>query len=199
MGKWLAEKSSQGDPQPELAPLQKLKQPPADETPARALKIAPPEPAKQKAAVEKSMQQPVLSEASSVLSGEPAGIVAEPIPQQTPVVSDQEIDGKSSPQTRERRSHSRSRIKPIRYIELGADNGGVLLNIGEGGLAVNAAMPLSMVDVPTIHIQCTGSQDWIEVSGQLAWIGESKKEAGNRVIKLKEEESPENGHPDPRE
>ena len=188
IGKWLAEESSQGEPQPELAPLPKLEQPPADETPARALKISPPEPAKQKAAVEKSMQQPVLSEASSVLSGEPAGIVAEPIPQQTPVVSDQEIDGKSSPQTRERRSHSRSRIKPISYIELGADNGGVLLNIGEGGLAVNAAMPLSMVDVPTIRIQCTGSQaDWIEVSGQLAWIGESKKEAGIRFIKLTEE------------
>src|SRR5207245_6002653 len=79
-------------------------------------------------------------------------------------------------------------IKPISYIELGADNGGVLLNIGEGGLAVNAAMPLSMVDVPTIRIQCTGSQaDWIEVSGQLAWIGESKKEAGIRFIKLTEE------------
>jgi TonB family protein len=65
---------------------------------------------------------------------------------------------------------------------LGQDNGGLLLNISEGGLAVTTAMTLAEKDLPSIGIEFKGPREQIEVSGQIAWINESRREAGIRFV-----------------
>src|SRR6267142_2499071 len=67
------------------------------------------------------------------------------------------------------------------------DNGGMLLNSGEGGFAIATAECVTGDGFPSIRIQFTGSMDLIDVSGQVAWISESKREAGIRFVNLKEE------------
>src|SRR5229473_6137531 len=117
----------------------------------------------------------------------PAVVLADAPDQLTQIAADNRNYGDGSPQLRERRIHRRCQIRPCSYIELGRDNGGMLLNIGEGGLALTAAMILTEGDLPTIRIQFAGPKDEIEVSGQIAWISESKREAGIRFVNLTEE------------
>ena len=87
-----------------------------------------------------------LPEDSSVLTDQPAEIVAELFQQATQATSDNLAGDDCSTHLRERRSHPRQQIRPLSFIELGRDNGGVLLNIGEGGLALTAAMTLTEDD-----------------------------------------------------
>ncbi len=58
----------------------------------------------------------------------------------------------------------------------------MLLNISEGGLAVTTAMTLAAKDLPSIRIEFKEPREQIEVSGQIAWINESRREAGIRFV-----------------
>jgi TonB family protein len=123
-----------------------------------------------------------LPEDSSALINQPAGIVSELFPQSTWAGSDQLAGGDSSAQPGERRVHPRQQIRPISYIDLGRDNGGLLLNISKGGLAVTTAMTLVEKAFPSIRIEFKGPREQIEVSGQIAWINASRREAGIRFV-----------------
>ena len=70
------------------------------------------------------------------------------------------------------------------YVELGADNGGILLNLSEGGFAVQSALALPSRDFPTLRFQVPHVQGWLTASGKIAWISESKKEAGIQFTEL---------------
>lgn len=85
----------------------------------------------------------------------------------------------------ERRNYSRQRMHSLAYVELGQDNGGIVLNVGEGGLAVAAATPLSGDALPRIRFRLPGSASWIETSARIAWIADTKKEAGIVFLDLK--------------
>jgi hypothetical protein len=86
--------------------------------------------------------------------------------------------------TPERRLQPRLRVSSLAYIDLGEDNGGILLNIGEGGVAVQLAMPLLGDDLPQIRLQLPQSKNRIEISGEIAWVSESKKEAGIHFVRV---------------
>jgi len=87
----------------------------------------------------------------------------------------------------DRRVHVRRSVPSLAYVDLGENNGGVILNIGEGGLAVTSVSPL-YADVPArMRFQLPGSADWLEASGEIARISESKKEAGLRFVGLSED------------
>jgi TonB family protein len=86
----------------------------------------------------------------------------------------------------DRRLHARRRVLSLAYVELTENNGGIILNISEGGLVVTAAAPLGDVRLPRMRFQLPGSNDWIEASGEIAWISQSKR-AGIRFIDLTEE------------
>jgi periplasmic protein TonB len=96
-------------------------------------------------------------------------------------------DAGSSLGIAERRAHPRQRVTSIAYIELGDSNGGIVLNVSEEGLALTAVGVLELESLPRIRIQLPRSRDWTEISGQIAWISESKKEAGIRFENLTEE------------
>ncbi len=87
--------------------------------------------------------------------------------------------------TRDRRLHPRTTLSSRAYVELGGANGGMVLNIGETGMAVAAAVPLEVDDCPPrIRLQLPNSGPSMEISAQIVWLAESKKSAGIRFVDL---------------
>src|SRR6266403_953745 len=87
----------------------------------------------------------------------------------------------------DRRIYPRNRIIPLGYIQLGEDNGGIALNVSEGGLAITAAMVLLDDHLPSIRLQFPDAGHWVDVKGEIVWKSESRREAGIRFVDLTEE------------
>src|SRR5438445_6861822 len=84
----------------------------------------------------------------------------------------------------ENRGHMRRKLSPMAYVELGQDNGGILLNLSEGGFAVQSALALTSRDFTGLRFQVPQVQGWLTASGKIAWISDSKKEAGIQFTQL---------------
>jgi TonB family protein len=84
----------------------------------------------------------------------------------------------------DRRFFARRSVRSLAYIDLGDDNGGIVLNMSEGGLAVHSAVTLSGVHLPRIRFQLPQSPDWVEARGEIAWTSETKTLAGILFIGL---------------
>jgi TonB family protein len=87
----------------------------------------------------------------------------------------------------ERRTHVRRRVLSLEYIDLGSSNGGILLNLSEGGMYVQAVASLSADDIPQIGFRLPDSGYLVKTEAQIAWVGESKKDAGIQFLNLPEE------------
>src|SRR4029077_332524 len=88
------------------------------------------------------------------------------------------------PLTTERRQNPRHPVRPTEYIEIGNSNGGIILDISEGGMAVASAQALVGNQTLLFRFQLPRSLEIIETSGQINWIGETKKRAGVRFVDL---------------
>ena len=110
-----------------------------------------------------------------------------PALQERPATSDNQPHVESSVPNPDRRRHLRRRDNSLAYIDLGGNNGGIILNISEGGLMFAAAAPLQGDRLPKMRFQLPGSVDWIEVIGEIAWISDSKREAGVRFLTMRDE------------
>ncbi len=86
----------------------------------------------------------------------------------------------------ERRLHFRRPVASMAYVEIGDDNGGIVLNLGEGGLAIQAAEDLTSDYVSRLRFQLSSASDWVNASGEIVWHGESRKTAGIRFLNLPE-------------
>lgn len=85
------------------------------------------------------------------------------------------------------RAYPRVRIVPLGYLQLGESNGGIALDISEGGVAISTALALANDGcLPSVRLQFPDTVGWVETSGEIAWISESKKEAGVRFVGLSE-------------
>jgi periplasmic protein TonB len=85
----------------------------------------------------------------------------------------------------DRRLHRRCRLPDLSYIELGAGNGGIVLDISEGGLAFQAVTALATDGSPLpIRFQLPRSADWVEAGGRPVWASESGTEAALQFINL---------------
>jgi TonB family protein len=82
------------------------------------------------------------------------------------------------------RGHMRRKLSPMAYVELGQDNGGILLNLSEGGFAVQSALALTSREFPELRFQVPALQGWLAASGRIVWISDSKKEAGIQFTEL---------------
>jgi cell division septation protein DedD len=91
-----------------------------------------------------------------------------------------------NPETPERRLHPRKQLL-FPWIQLGVDNGGIVLNISESGLAMQAVKSLVDGELRAMRFQLPESQTWIETRGRIAWIGASKHTAGVEFVGLPEE------------
>ncbi len=94
--------------------------------------------------------------------------------------------GEESPKASERRLHRRQTVRSLAYIELDQDNGGIVLDACEGGLAVQAAM--SLIDQPLLKVrmQAPQSKSWIEAEARVVWTGDKRKRAGLQFMELSE-------------
>jgi TonB family protein len=70
------------------------------------------------------------------------------------------------------------------YVELGQDNGGILLNLSEGGFAVQSALALTSREFSELRFQVPALQGWLSASGRIVWVSDSKKEAGIQFTEL---------------
>jgi TonB family protein len=80
----------------------------------------------------------------------------------------------------ERRLHLRHRLGAIAYLDIGADNGGIVLNISEDGLELQAVGPLDKQTELRLRIKAPNSQTRIEVSAQIVWLSDTNRQAGVR-------------------
>jgi TonB family protein len=115
------------------------------------------------------------------------GVVASRVPREEQIAPDSLAQSRDPLRHSDRRAHVRRPIASLAYVDLGENNGGIILNIGEGGLAVASAAPLYTDGLARMRFQLPGSGDWLEASGKIARISESKKEAGLRFVELSED------------
>jgi TonB family protein len=87
----------------------------------------------------------------------------------------------------ENRSYARRKLTTMAYVELGQDNGGILLNLGEGGLAVQSALTLAGPEFPDIRFQLPNSKRWLVATGRVTWMSDSRTEAGIQFLDLRPE------------
>ena len=81
----------------------------------------------------------------------------------------------------------RHQVKSLAYLDIGADNGGIVLNISESGLAVHAVSVLPTEPTVDLRLQLHKSCKRLETRAKVAWISDTKKEAGVEFIDLPEE------------
>jgi hypothetical protein len=81
----------------------------------------------------------------------------------------------------ERRVHTRLRVGSGASIDLGEGNRGTLLNVSEGGLALQVAVTLTeRPHIPLIRFGLPISESRVEIKGQISWVSESRREVGIR-------------------
>ena len=94
---------------------------------------------------------------------------------------------KDSPHSGERRRFTRQRLCSLAYLDIGPDNGGMVLNLSETGLALQAFNPLIGQTRVDLRIQPPKSRKRIQATAEITWLSESKTEAGLKFIELAED------------
>src|SRR5271163_3695703 len=86
----------------------------------------------------------------------------------------------------DRRSYARQPIRTLAYVELDEGNGGIILNISEGGVLVQAVTSLMEDLLPGVRFQLSESDGWVETHARITWTTESRKLAGLEFVDLAE-------------
>lgn len=110
-----------------------------------------------------------------------------PAPELRPVVAEETQQNTSSSHIPERRSQPRRRVMSLEYLDLGDSNGGIIVNLGEDGMYIQAVASLSPDRVTNLSFRIPDSGYPIETSGNIVWVGESKKDAGIQFDNLPKE------------
>lgn len=87
----------------------------------------------------------------------------------------------------DRRLCARKPVPSLVYVGMGENNGGIVVDISENGLAVASAEPLDADGLVPLTFQVTGDNHRLDVDGEIVWISESKKRAGLRFMDLSED------------
>jgi TonB family protein len=78
----------------------------------------------------------------------------------------------------ERRAAARQLLSTLVYLDIGSDNGGIVVNVSEGGLAIQAVSPIENDPALKLRILPQGRQSRIETEARIAWLGRGHKQAG---------------------
>ncbi len=82
----------------------------------------------------------------------------------------------------ERRQSTRTTVNSIVYINFDSDNGGIVLNVSQGGLCFQSVTPVHANG--TIRFWFSEHNERIEAEGELAWTDETQKTGGLRFTAL---------------
>jgi TonB family protein len=88
--------------------------------------------------------------------------------------------------TQERRHTRRRKVDSVVYVNIGRDNGGVLLDLSEEGMCISVANRLTVASEIRFELGLTASQP-IDGTGYVSWLSESGKSAGVRYTALSNE------------
>lgn len=122
---------------------------------------------------------------ASIQCGNLSGSIAnhptqEALPRALKIMSD---TSRANPQiSSERRFYPRQRVL-YSCVQLANENGGIILNISENGLAMRAVRTVADPS-PHMRFQFTHSGAWIETQGNIVWLSRSEKTAGVEFINL---------------
>jgi TonB family protein len=84
------------------------------------------------------------------------------------------------------RRFARHRIETLAYVNLGPGNGGVLIDVSEGGMAFQGIQPLDKDQLLCINFKLPDGSTSLESTCQIAWLNDSGKGGGLRFIDLPE-------------
>jgi TonB family protein len=87
---------------------------------------------------------------------------------------------------KDRRAHPRQRIHSLSYVKIGDGNGGIVLNISESGISVQAAAVLEAGEIVPMWLEIPKVRTRVEVQAEIVWLSASRKEAGLRFVDLEE-------------
>jgi TonB family protein len=90
-------------------------------------------------------------------------------------------------QNENRRLYARRRFEQLTYATFGPGNGGILLNISEGGLSFQGVGIVAKDQFVRLNFKLPGMNTHIEATGQVVWSTESGKGGGLRFPDLPEE------------
>src|SRR6202051_1789896 len=86
----------------------------------------------------------------------------------------------------DRRVHRRFEDLRASLVELGGNNNGIVLNISEGGMAILSTEELDLNALRNLRFQAPEFEHWMEIAAEIAWISDSRKQAGIRFKGLSE-------------
>lgn len=86
----------------------------------------------------------------------------------------------------ERRRAQRANLDEIVYVDMGPENGGVVLNVSEGGLAFCAAVPIRQPGVIQFSLLVKG-KGRVASSADVVWIDKRRKTCGLRFTQSSED------------
>jgi len=86
----------------------------------------------------------------------------------------------------ERRVHQRFEDVRASLVGLGGYNIGIVLNISEGGMAILSTEDLDLYSLRNLRFQAPEFEHWMEITLEIAWISDSRKQAGIRFKGLSE-------------
>ena len=78
----------------------------------------------------------------------------------------------------ERRHCLREPMQSLAYVRLGEENGGIIVNLSEDGLALRVAVALPYDRVPVLFFQLARFPHPVVTSGRIAWRGDSGRLVG---------------------
>jgi TonB family protein len=85
-----------------------------------------------------------------------------------------------------RRFHARRRMEGLIYVDLGPDNGAILIDLGEGGLGFQSVVPLSLDQAVLLKFKVPGEGEPVEGYAEVAWLNDSGKGGGLRFVEFTE-------------
>jgi hypothetical protein len=86
----------------------------------------------------------------------------------------------------ERRRAVRKRLNQLAYIRIGADNGGLVADLGEGGLGFQTIAAIER-EGPLRFWFTLDTSDRVQAVGELVWTDESRKVGGLRFTQISEQ------------
>jgi TonB family protein len=84
----------------------------------------------------------------------------------------------------ERRVHLRQPVSALAYLDIGPDNGGIVLNLSEEGMGFQAVAPLEGQADVNLRIQLPHSLERIETGAKVVWLSPSCRQAGVRFLDM---------------
>src|SRR6202046_2070741 len=87
---------------------------------------------------------------------------------------------------KDRRIHTRQRVHSLSYLKIGESNGGIVLNISEGGISVQAAGVVEGYESVPLWLEIPRLRERVKVTGEIMWLSPTRKEAGLRFVDLPE-------------